>query len=724
MPAYLVSDLGPDADSDSDTGSHHHPSDDDGAAFVLPSFAYAVPDDVYAPARNRHHLHDQQQQQQQPVRDDSTPADPSTDGNAAHAAHAAHTAYTANADALEKIVHGTDREPTSETQVKAGAAEPAQRVPSSSTTPSSLLIIQPDNQATVTKPKPMPQSKPVPATPALDAYTKLAMQGLCGLSSTSPSPSPPAPRQQQQQQGRTQTPVAPAPLALRVDDPSFLSYQQQKGVPQQYQQAQPPQQQQQQQQATSSPPPWSQPPRALPPHMTDLITTDTMPPQPIVEAGTSPLQDLQSLVAFSEPVQLAPAPAPRTRPSISPLTLSPRSPRPSSPSLVDLFTDLSTSPCPRVPSPPASTTDTQQQQPYAYDELTQGSSLISPQPGDSSEYPSTFSSYQDSAPGSHSSFRSTTSQAPCEPNMLDPNKICFEYLRQLLRKGDSVCVRVEGPKNNQLQWTGDSATSGYFGRQDAFKGLAPDAYQKAVRAVGLDRPNWESQEYLWRSMDAHRWPDQGCVPEDSPWISATTNLEWAIWRTANILTSSSHVYMTFIKPTTERYSLPKPPRSRSKKGQSFQDLHKGNSEVLFYGRIFADSIVARIKWTRTVSYSYNTWLRRADSSHFRSRCPRGSGASQPFGTARCRLGSTTSGGRPRSTRGAKRRLSCRGRGRTSSSPGRPSRSSVRTPMPGRRARTRTQPPRPALSDRRRLSPSPASCMGLPPPPPLRLRLVT
>lgn len=184
--------------------------------------------------------------------------------------------------------------------------------------------------------------------------------------------------------------------------------------------------------------------------------------------------------------------------------------------------------------------------------------------------------------------------------MLDPDKLDFDYLQcLLLRRG--VFVRVEGPKNNQLRWTGDSATSGYFGRKAEFKALGPEAYEKAARAAGLDRPNWESQGYLWRSMDAHRWPDQGCVPEDSPWISATTNLEWAIWRTANILTSSSTVYMTFIKPTTERYSLPKPPYTSTKAARSLKNLNKGKSEVLFYGRIFAESIVARVKWTRTVS---------------------------------------------------------------------------------------------------------------------------
>lgn len=612
MAANFLSDT--ESGSVVDNGSHRS-SDDD--SFVLPSFAYEVPDDAYTPApwerKTKQVPHD----------------DPRAD-----------TAQTAIA--LQKTVRKEDRDHDLAQVALAGASVSAQRTATSSSNMPSSLIDSTNKQ--VTQPKP-----PAKPTPQLDLLTQLMVQdlpGTNGLSSSSP------PRRAQLQQV-TQPPlvVASAPAAPRVDAPSFVSHQHNQSRQQQHPQ---------QQVDMNTPAPWSQLSRALPPHMQDLAQLDMAPSQPKPAAKTTsthahgadgPFRDLECLMGASAPahqtsssLSLSPFVLPRQSTAPQEVHSSPPSsaatlyePDPmggmlQTPSSLELYlpsssegrspssldTRLSFPPVPlapaavepRAPSPLHSSDD--------FDDLIPGLPLSSPsytpQPqAESSKYPSTFSSYQNSSPGSPLTLPSalyhkahpppsyhSNAESTCQPNMLVPDKLDFDYFKSLMRKG--VFVRVEGPKNNQLRWTGESATSGYFGRQESFKGLGPEAYEKAARAAGLDRPNWESQEYLWRSMDAHRWPDQGCVPEDSPWISATNNLEWAIWRTANILTSSSTVYMTFIRPTTERHSLPKPPRYISKGARSLKNLNKGNSEVLFYGRIFAESIVARVKWTRTVSF--------------------------------------------------------------------------------------------------------------------------
>lgn len=620
MPADFMSDTEP--VSVVDTGSLHS-SDDD--SFVLPSFTYEVPDDAYTPA----------------PWENNTKQVPHDN----HRADTANAAHAQPAIALQKTVRREDREKGEALVTLAAASAPAQRTTSSSNMPSSFHISEKDQQATQPQPQAKPQPKP---TPQLDLLTQLMVQHLPGLSSPSP------PRRAQSQQVTQPTPVASAAPALRVDAPSFVSHQHQLSR----QQPQHPQQlcqSPQQQPVMSTQAPWSQPPRALPPHIQDLAQLDITRPQlkpaakpatSLVDTADSPFRDLECLMSTPAPVHqtssslslssfVLPHQSARPRalqsppPSSSATLLEPDllGSMPSSlglylpsspevPSLPSPDVHLSSSPAPPAPASAASRALSPVNYSNDYDELIHGLPLLSssftrqPQ-GDSSEYPSTFSSYQNSAPGSplplpsalyHQahpppSYHSNT-ESTCQPNMLDPDKLDFDYFKSLMRKG--VVVRVEGPKNNQLRWTGNLATSGYFGRQEAFKGLGPDAYEKAATAAGLDRPDWESQEYLWRSMEAHRWPDQGCVPEDSPWISATSNLEWAIWRTANVLTSSSAVYMTFIKPTTERYSMPRPPRYNPKGTRSLKNLNKGNSEVLFYGRIFADSIVARVKWTRTV----------------------------------------------------------------------------------------------------------------------------
>lgn len=661
MPADLLSR----SDSPSvasDTGSHHT-SDDDG--FVLPSFAYSVPGDAYAPAPwEKRNLNDN-------TRADHT----SSTANAARQPAKPATALKESVKedslvALTKSVKDNDHEHR-QTARKVGAEVSAQRsAPSSSFTPSSPTSIS-STLATQIK----PQLKPKP-TPQLDALTELMLQDLAGLSSSSQPATQRLTEHPTVSQGQAH-PLAAASPALRVDAPLFVPLHSANSdfLGDQRQLSRKPQlSQQPHHRASSSLPPRSQSPRDIPPHMRDLSSLQ----KPAAESKSdtavadSLLRDLQSLM---------PAPAPKSAHhsqsslhSLSSLGLSlqpsaaadrdtqcsldPLQPlTPTTPSERDLLEDLHLSSPPeaehRSPSPVRQTPSWKES---ADDELIPNLFLPSSSPqssqtqgSGSSEYPSTYSSYQNSEPGTPpAALPSSTSQSLLSSSddssrpthMMDPDRVSYDYFLSRLRSGDDVFVRVEGPKNNRLQWTGETATSGYFGRQEAFKGLGPEAYEKAARDAGLDRPNWESQSYLWRSMDAHRWPDQGCVPADSPWISATNNLDWAIWRTANILASQSTVYMTFIRPTTERYSLPKPPLSKSR---ALRDQTKENSEVLFYGRIFAESIIARVKWTRAVSFaSLGGKLSNYRRSH--SRCPRAFGDRQGFVLGTGPRGSTTCAG--------------------------------------------------------------------------------
>lgn len=468
IPAAVRSNMPADPHS---SNSDSYPDDDDG--FVLPSFSYAIPDNAYQPAPW------ECQRSSDKVNDVGT--------------HTTRTRLPPEKD-----------QPTAPLKVQ-GATGPPSRV----LLPSAI-------------PKPRP-------TPALDALTELALQGL-----TSPAAS--APR-------------SPSPSPVDVGKPA--------------------------------------------------TQVDQLIAMPISE---SPMRDLEVLMSARSPElpQIECAGAYTTPGSVE------HNP------LVDLLSDDQPRTSWRA-CPTQSSSDVPKRQRYDAldDDLVPllSFSPTSPSTGStgnaqevSSGYPSTQSerpsSYQDSVSDSPApprnpagTFASDTSSV--KSNMLDSEDMNYDSLHRLLNVG-GVFVRVEGPKNNKLVWTGDPDTSGYFGRNEAFKDLTPSAYEVAVRAAGLDRPNWLRVGYLWRSMDAHRWPDQGVVPPDSPWISATNNLEWAIWRTANILASASTVYMTFIKPTGERFSLPTSLRKASK-------ISKANSEAVFYGRIFAGSIIARVKWTRAVS---------------------------------------------------------------------------------------------------------------------------
>lgn len=115
--------------------------------------------------------------------------------------------------------------------------------------------------------------------------------------------------------------------------------------------------------------------------------------------------------------------------------------------------------------------------------------------------------------------------------------------------------------------------------------------------------------------------------ELSPWISTTANLDWALWYIAKLLSQMTHhatkyrydqVKLSVISISTDRtrnkelYVAPflsrpnetkymnQVDKERYKRAQKSAILAK---EVLFYGRIFKQSILADLTFTREVSTS-------------------------------------------------------------------------------------------------------------------------
>ena len=116
--------------------------------------------------------------------------------------------------------------------------------------------------------------------------------------------------------------------------------------------------------------------------------------------------------------------------------------------------------------------------------------------------------------------------------------------------------------------------------------------------------------------------------ELSPWISTTANLDWALWYIAKLLSQMTHhstkyrydqVQLSVISISTDRarnkelYVAPflfrpnetkymgQVDKGRYKRAQKSAILAK---EVLFYGKIFKESILADLTFTREVSDLY------------------------------------------------------------------------------------------------------------------------
>ena len=116
----------------------------------------------------------------------------------------------------------------------------------------------------------------------------------------------------------------------------------------------------------------------------------------------------------------------------------------------------------------------------------------------------------------------------------------------------------------------------------------------------------------------------------SPWISTTANLDWALWYIAKLLSQMTHrgtayrydqVKLSVISISTDRtlnkelYVAPFLFRPDETKYLCQVDKERYNrarksaisaKEVLFYGRIFKESILADLTFTREVSASLSS----------------------------------------------------------------------------------------------------------------------
>lgn len=147
-----------------------------------------------------------------------------------------------------------------------------------------------------------------------------------------------------------------------------------------------------------------------------------------------------------------------------------------------------------------------------------------------------------------------------------------------------------------LIWNGDIARSG-FSAQTTFLELSPEQYAVGIENANL-KPGWAMGSYFRETAITHI---RGQVPkEPTPWISTTTDLDSAIWAIARCLAlrEAGEVHLAVIVPTTE-IRIPAT-KFLGERNQNGGNTMIAKFEWLFYGRIFAKSIIADISWTRKV----------------------------------------------------------------------------------------------------------------------------
>lgn len=213
--------------------------------------------------------------------------------------------------------------------------------------------------------------------------------------------------------------------------------------------------------------------------------------------------------------------------------------------------------------------------------------------------------------------------------------------RILLRVHTSPSSPLPGQRNGP-------STSGFTARNVAFRGLDPDQYASAVAGLRGDR-DWAEGSYMRQIIVDHvnnrtpvtrlsstpgantegrgrgrggrthqHRPRLRLEVDQSPWISTTGDLNWAIWYIARLLSRNrGHVHLSIInntrrswvsgelrispflnRPRAEWDNLPSVGRERYLRARSSAARAR---EVLFYGRIFGESVLADMTFTHHVS---------------------------------------------------------------------------------------------------------------------------
>ncbi|KAL1411650.1 hypothetical protein Q8F55_002615 [Vanrija albida] len=190
-----------------------------------------------------------------------------------------------------------------------------------------------------------------------------------------------------------------------------------------------------------------------------------------------------------------------------------------------------------------------------------------------------------------------------------------------------------------LLWTGDAATSGFSARNGNLAALTPSSYAASLAARDPPTPwaGWKDNTYTATSALDHLvrrsppfLPDTHAADDGSPWISTTRSLTWAVWEVARRLSpppapvhafvvaqpaAEARVELAVISPGEEACLDPLPlvrglwrARGDGEGGkltgnqrdalQAAEFAARACDETLFYGRIFASSVLANYEFTR------------------------------------------------------------------------------------------------------------------------------
>ena len=248
----------------------------------------------------------------------------------------------------------------------------------------------------------------------------------------------------------------------------------------------------------------------------------------------------------------------------------------------------------------------------------------------------------------------------------------YPSIRQALLD-HKVLLRVHtSPESPLPSPANDPSTAGFTARNDAFRGLAPQEFRQVTARLRTEE-GWADGPYMRKTIIDHLnnsttarprlsqppgrpfYPHSetqygyrgGRVPapspvrhpisqtrfeadEQSPWISTTEKLDWAIWYISKILAQGGHkqVHLAIIKngarhgeisikpfrthererereryPSQPRYPSPSRPEIMDPEGISMDAYRRARSsaimsrEILLYGRIFGESIISDLTFT-------------------------------------------------------------------------------------------------------------------------------
>lgn len=202
---------------------------------------------------------------------------------------------------------------------------------------------------------------------------------------------------------------------------------------------------------------------------------------------------------------------------------------------------------------------------------------------------------------------------------------------------DHTTSRDRDTDTDTIAHGNDDRTAGFTARNIAFRNLSPLEFNLATRSLRSD-PRWAEGPYIRQTIIDHINNHTTLRPnpklsrnrnrvrsytrdehEQSPWISTTQNLDWAIWYTAKLLSGGTHksVHMTIISTRSLGGEISIIPH-RNRPNQEWLGLHDiakerylrasisatRSREVLFYGRIFGQSIWGNMEFTINVSYAH------------------------------------------------------------------------------------------------------------------------